>query len=59
MREARVLARDDLSQGKRLIAYLIAKPSVRLEVAALRKQLGATLPDYMIPAPLSAWRPTR
>ncbi|WP_248796185.1 non-ribosomal peptide synthetase [Pseudomonas sp. MWU13-2105] len=50
VREARVLARDDLSQGKRLIAYLIAKPSVRLEVAALRKQLGATLPDYMIPS---------
>ncbi|WP_052451142.1 non-ribosomal peptide synthetase, partial [Pseudomonas batumici] len=50
VREARVLARDDASQGKRLIAYLIAKPSVRLEVAALRKQLGATLPDYMIPS---------
>jgi len=50
VREARVLARDDASQGKRLIAYLIAKPAVRLEIAALRKQLGATLPDYMIPS---------
>ncbi|WP_248746007.1 non-ribosomal peptide synthetase [Pseudomonas sp. MWU12-2037] len=50
VREARVLARDDVGQGKRLIAYLIAKPSVRLEIAALRKQLGATLPDYMIPS---------
>ncbi|MBA1228906.1 amino acid adenylation domain-containing protein [Pseudomonas viridiflava] len=50
VREARVLARDDASQGKRLIAYLIPEPSVRLEVAALRKQLGATLPDYMIPS---------
>lgn len=50
VREARVLARDDASQGKRLIAYLIAEPSVRLEIAALRKQLGATLPDYMIPS---------
>ncbi|MCG6575988.1 amino acid adenylation domain-containing protein, partial [Pseudomonas sp. AF32] len=49
VREARVLARDDASQGKRLIAYLIARPGAVLEVAALRKQLGATLPDYMIP----------
>ncbi|WP_191488524.1 non-ribosomal peptide synthetase [Pseudomonas sp. FEN] len=50
VREARVLARDDASQGKRLIAYLIPRAAVRLEVAALRKQLGATLPDYMIPS---------
>jgi syringomycin synthetase protein SyrE len=50
VREARVLARDDTHQGKRLIAYLIAEPAVRLEVAALRKELGATLPDYMIPS---------
>ncbi|MCE0464976.1 non-ribosomal peptide synthetase, partial [Pseudomonas uvaldensis] len=49
VREARVLTRDDASQGKRLIAYLIPRPGVVLEVAALRKQLGATLPDYMIP----------
>ncbi|MCE6981589.1 amino acid adenylation domain-containing protein, partial [Pseudomonas frederiksbergensis] len=50
VREARVLARDDVSQSKRLIAYLIAQPGGVLEVAALRKQLGATLPDYMIPS---------
>ncbi|MDT8905201.1 amino acid adenylation domain-containing protein, partial [Pseudomonas prosekii] len=49
VREARVLAREDASQGKRLIAYLIPRPGAVLEVAALRKQLGATLPDYMIP----------
>ncbi|WP_054063364.1 non-ribosomal peptide synthetase, partial [Pseudomonas asplenii] len=49
VREARVLARDDAAQGKRLIAYLIPQSSNRLDVAALRKQLGATLPDYMIP----------
>ncbi|WP_038436646.1 non-ribosomal peptide synthetase [Pseudomonas brassicacearum] len=50
VREARVLAREDVSQGKRLIAYLIPRPGAQLEVAALRKQLGATLPDYMIPS---------
>nr|WP_242487975.1 non-ribosomal peptide synthetase [Pseudomonas sp. TH31] len=50
VREARVLAREDAGQGKRLIAYLIAQPAAVLEVAALRKQLGATLPDYMIPS---------
>ncbi|UZE84263.1 non-ribosomal peptide synthetase [Pseudomonas viciae] len=50
VREARVLAREDMSQGKRLIAYLIPLLGTTLEVAALRKQLGATLPDYMIPS---------
>ncbi|WP_241775350.1 amino acid adenylation domain-containing protein, partial [Pseudomonas corrugata] len=49
VREAKVLARDDANQGKRLIAYLIPRAGAVLEVAALRKQLGATLPDYMIP----------
>ncbi|WP_207268115.1 non-ribosomal peptide synthetase [Pseudomonas sp. FW305-28] len=50
VREARVLAREDASQGKRLIAYLIPETGAVLQVAALRKQLGATLPDYMIPS---------
>ncbi|WP_339493126.1 amino acid adenylation domain-containing protein, partial [Pseudomonas sp. EA_15y_Pfl2_R67] len=50
VREARVLAREDVSQGKRLIAYLIPKAGAELKIAALRKQLGATLPDYMIPS---------
>ncbi|UVL81813.1 amino acid adenylation domain-containing protein [Pseudomonas sp. B21-028] len=49
VREAKVLARDEANQGKRLIAYLIPRAGAVLEVAALRKQLGATLPDYMIP----------
>ncbi|WP_122315436.1 non-ribosomal peptide synthetase, partial [Pseudomonas cichorii] len=48
--EVRVLARDDNRQGKRLIAYLIPEPGTVIEVAALRKQLGATLPDYMVPS---------
>ncbi len=48
--EVRVLARDDARQGKRLIAYLIPEPGAAIEVAALRKQLGATLPDYMVPS---------
>ncbi|MBO1537085.1 non-ribosomal peptide synthetase [Pseudomonas sp. OA65] len=50
VREARVLAREDATQGKRLIAYLIPETGSVLHVAALRKQLGATLPDYMIPS---------
>ncbi|MGP0173587.1 amino acid adenylation domain-containing protein [Pseudomonas sp. NCHU5208] len=50
VREARVLARDDAAQGKRLVAYLIPQPGTTLAVAALRAQLGATLPDYMIPS---------
>ncbi len=34
VREARVLARDDAAQGKRLIAYLIPQSATRLDVAA-------------------------
>ncbi|OUM08469.1 non-ribosomal peptide synthetase [Pseudomonas syringae] len=48
--EVRVLARDDAHQGKRLIAYLIPESGAVIEVAHLRKQLGATLPDYMVPS---------
>ncbi|MFJ7794116.1 amino acid adenylation domain-containing protein [Pseudomonas sp. NPDC096950] len=48
--EVRVLASDDKTGSKRLIAYLIPQPGVVLEIAALRLQLGATLPDYMIPS---------
>ncbi|WP_240326446.1 non-ribosomal peptide synthetase, partial [Pseudomonas syringae] len=48
--EVRVLARDDNHQGKRLVAYLIPQPGTQIDVATLRKQLGATLPDYMVPS---------
>ena len=47
VREAAVLAREDSSGDKRLVAYYIGaavKPDV------LRTLLSASLPDYMVPA---------
>ncbi len=54
MREAVVLAREDRSGDKRLIAYLIPAADTDLtggELAAqLRTYLSARLPEYMVPA---------
>jgi len=46
--EAVVIARDDMTGGRRLVAYLVAagEPTV----AELREWLSAALPDYMVPA---------
>ncbi len=48
VREAVVVLRTDGSE-KRLAAYVVAEPEADIRVAALRQQLIATLPDYMIP----------
>ena len=48
--KAVVLVREDTPDEKRLIAYVVAQPGVTMEVAELRTQLKATLPDHMIPA---------
>jgi acyl carrier protein len=47
VKEAIVLARDDQTGNKRLIAYLTGTPS---SVAELRRELATQLADYMIPA---------
>jgi amino acid adenylation domain-containing protein len=44
--EAVVVAREDAPGEKRLVAYLAGTPP---DAAALRQQLGARLPDYMVP----------
>ncbi|WP_137821500.1 non-ribosomal peptide synthase/polyketide synthase [Pseudomonas sp. D(2018)] len=52
VREAVVVAHDGAS-GKQLVAYLVAMEQGRDEIAlreALKAHLGATLPDYMVPA---------
>jgi len=51
VREAVVLAREDgpgRPGEKRLVAYVVGGEAARADV--LREHLGATLPDYMVPA---------
>ncbi|HET7234233.1 MAG TPA: amino acid adenylation domain-containing protein, partial [Longimicrobium sp.] len=48
VREAVVVAREDAPGERRLVAYLVGGEAV--EVDALRAHVGATLPEYMVPA---------
>src|ERR1019366_940037 len=48
VREAVVVAPEDASGFKRLVAYVSAREAV--EGSALRRYLGQHLPDYMVPA---------
>jgi amino acid adenylation domain-containing protein len=48
VREAAVLAREDLPGEKRLVAYVAGENALQPE--ALRTHLGASLPEYMVPA---------
>ncbi|MBS0444648.1 MAG: AMP-binding protein [Proteobacteria bacterium] len=50
VREAIVLARDDGSGDKKLVAYVVAKDGAKPNAGELRLQLGQTLPRYMVPA---------
>jgi acyl carrier protein len=50
VREAVVIAREESSADKRLIAYLVADAGVTLQVAELRTALSTQLPDFMLPA---------
>ncbi|MBE9120384.1 amino acid adenylation domain-containing protein [Tychonema sp. LEGE 07199] len=54
VQEAVILARDEDSAGKRLIAYLVLNSAVSIDNSAriknLRSFLQKKLPDYMVPA---------
>jgi len=49
VREAVVIAREDVPGEKRLVAYLVASPP-KPEARALRELLKKKLPEYMVPA---------
>ncbi|WP_442316500.1 non-ribosomal peptide synthase/polyketide synthase [Xenorhabdus aichiensis] len=50
VREAVVLAREDESGHKRLIAYLLPQTGIELVPAELRQQLAQHLAEYMLPS---------
>jgi aryl carrier-like protein len=52
VKEAAVIAREDVPGDRRLVAYVTAKESVELNASPeeLRKHLKALLPDYMVPS---------
>jgi len=52
IREAVVIAREDIPGEKRLVAYVTTTPEGETEELAgrLRAHLGARLPEYMVPA---------
>ncbi len=45
-----VIASEDRSGHKRLVAYLVPAPGQRPDAAALRHHLAGLLPEYMVPA---------
>src|SRR5215469_7413164 len=50
VREAVVVAREDMPGEKRLVAYVVAEEGMDLEAGALRIELSQVLPEYMVPS---------
>ena len=48
--QAVVLAREDAPGQKRLVGYVVAAAGREVDAAALRGELVASLPDYMVPS---------
>jgi acyl carrier protein len=49
VQDALVIAREDASSAKRLVAYVVFERDVSTSVSDLRNSLKEKLPDYMIP----------
>jgi amino acid adenylation domain-containing protein len=47
--QARAIVREDTPGAKHLAGYVVPAPGHELDAAALRRALGARLPDYMVP----------
>jgi acyl carrier protein len=50
VREAVVIAREDVAGDKRLVAYVVAHAGQEVTASVLREQLLAELPEYMVPS---------
>ncbi|WP_141660502.1 non-ribosomal peptide synthetase, partial [Burkholderia singularis] len=50
VRDAVVIAREDVPGDKRLVAYVLPQPGVELIPAELRRQLAGQLAEYMLPS---------
>jgi len=50
VKEAVVIAKESVSGGKRLVAYITKRGDMDLTSKKLRMQLRAVLPDYMLPS---------
>jgi acyl carrier protein len=50
VREAVVIAREDVPGAKRLVAYVVPEPDQTPTIGDLRQFLQAQLPNYMVPA---------
>ena len=50
VRQAVVIAREDIPGDKRLVAYYALEPGTAVSTTALREHLAQQLPDYMVPS---------
>ncbi|MFF4438365.1 amino acid adenylation domain-containing protein, partial [Streptomyces sp. NPDC001621] len=48
--QAAVIVREDRPGDKRLVAYVVGNGDTPVDLAALRRHAGESLPDYMVPA---------
>ena len=48
--QAAVVAREDVHEGRRLVAYVVKAAGESIDPSILRRHLGQSLPDYMVPS---------